>query len=267
MLYTRFPSSGPLRNFVECYWTIESDDADIVEEKIIPDGFPELIFHFKDAYEININGRWELQTNALLAGQAKKYFFLKNTGKSAVFVIKLKPTALTHLFNVAMNVYSDKVVPLNEVNIQALKVLTKKIIVCNNHSDKIAVVEKELEPLIGNLETDKTSIDKIVDFVFRTNGSASLTEMQQKLFVTERQVQRMFQKYIGLSPKLYCRIIRFNYIFKLAKEEKFSLTDLTHKAGYFDQSHFIRDFKNFTGEDPSKYCFSEHNLANFFLKK
>ena len=102
---------------------------------------------------------------------------------------------------------------------------------------------------------------------FNTHGTITIEEIQKQFFITERQVQRLFQKYIGLSPKFYCRIIRFNYIFQLLKEKPLSWLDVTHLSGYFDQSHFIRDFKAFTGEEPSNYFFDAPDMANFFLKR
>ena len=63
------------------------------------------------------------------------------------------------------------------------------------------------------------------------------------------------------------RIIRFNYIFKLIQDNNQSWSGLAYEASYFDQSHFIRNFRDFTGENPSDYDFDEKNMANFFLQK
>ncbi|MGC4021921.1 MAG: helix-turn-helix domain-containing protein [Cyclobacteriaceae bacterium] len=75
----------------------------------------------------------------------------------------------------------------------------------------------------------------------------------------------MFRTYVGLSPKFYARIIRFNKIFSLIEKNDPQWIDLMNEAGFYDQSHLIRNFKAFTGEDPSAYNFSKKTLANFFL--
>jgi transcriptional regulator GlxA family with amidase domain len=85
--------------------------------------------------------------------------------------------------------------------------------------------------------------------------------------VGERHLERLFKQYIGLSPKFFTRIIRFSTIFQLIEQQDPSWAGLAYETGYFDQSHFIRNFKAFTGEDPSRYGFDEKNMANFFLKK
>ncbi|NQY35322.1 MAG: AraC family transcriptional regulator [Alteromonadaceae bacterium] len=80
-----------------------------------------------------------------------------------------------------------------------------------------------------------------------------------------RQLERYFKQAIGLPPKLYCRIIRFAYIFKLISTNNSNWSEISTQAGFYDQSHFIKNFKEFTGEEPSKYGFKAENLANLFL--
>lgn len=267
MFYKRFQPCEKLEKFVDCFWVIESDDPAPVKQKIIPDGFPELIFHYGERYRININKSWKLQSTSLLAGQIKKHFFLQNTGVTGVFGIKFKPAALTQLFGLSMKVFTDKVVALKNVDNASLKQLGTKIKACKNYQEMIVAAEEQLQNIAERHLAENNVIETIIDLIFKSNGVLSMTEIQKEVFITERQLQRLFQNYIGLSPKFYNRIIRFNQIFPLLQQGKFSWLDITHRSGYFDQSHFIRDFKSFTGEDPSKYFFDAPNLANFFLKK
>ena len=267
MFFKRFETSTLLKKLVECYWVVESNDTTPVIQKIIPDGFPELIFHYRDPYKINIDGHWQLQSKTLLAGQLKKYFFLQNTSASGVFGIKCKPTALTHLFGISIKDFNDDVVALTDLNIPALNVLMENLASCATYENMIGVTDKYLQAIIHNHDDFGNDIDTIIDLIFESNGMVSIMDIQKQFYVTQRQLQRRFEKYIGVSPKFYTRIIRFNYVFQLMKDGKFSWLDVTHRCGYFDQSHFIRDFKSFTGEDPSKYIFDEPGMANFFLKK
>jgi AraC-like DNA-binding protein len=267
MIFKRVQPNSFLENYIDCFWVIESEDHQPVKQKIIPDGFPEIIFHYRDPYRININGSWQLQAKGLLAGQIKKHFFLENTGTSGVFGIKFKPAALSHLFGFSMHAFTDNVLPIEDLDNTFLNLLGQEIQQCHGYAEMIEVAEKRFKSLVENTLGANAAIDAIADLIFQTNGSVSIIEIQKAFFTTERQLQRLFHQYIGISPKFYCRIIRFNHVFQLMQQGKFSWLDITHRAGYFDQSHFIRDFKAFTGEDPSKYFFNDPNLANFFLKK
>jgi AraC-like DNA-binding protein len=267
MFFERIPPGKELENFIECYWIIESGEVTPVKQKIIPDGFPEIIFHYGDPYRININKKWEVQKKALVAGQIKKYFFLENTGTSGVFGIKCKPAGLTHLFGLQMDQLTDKVLPLTSVKAIALQLLGKNIDLTTGHGSMVSAAEKYLKEIVPGIKKYNTVIDNALALIFKNNGAMNVTAICKELFISERHLQRLFKQYVGLSPKLYSRIIRFNYIFQLLNEGKISWLEITYHSGYFDQSHFIRDFKAFTGVDPSKYFFGERNLANFFLKK
>jgi AraC-like DNA-binding protein len=103
--------------------------------------------------------------------------------------------------------------------------------------------------------------------VSESRGMNSVSDLANELKISERQLERIFKQYVGLSPKFYSRIIRFSTIFQLKEQGDPNWIDLTYESGFADQSHFIRNFKAFTGEDPSSYSFGDQNMANFFMKK
>lgn len=267
MLFERIAPPKKLERFIECYWVVESTNTTPEIQKIIPDGFPEIIFHYGDSYKINIKNKWELQSKSLIAGQIKKHFFLQNTGRSGVFGIKFRPAGLMHLFSTPMYELTDKALPLSEIKNFFFLKLEREIFNCKGYKEMIVVVNQFLQEQAKQQEQYNDTIDKAVDLIFKSNGTLAVNELAKNLFSTERQLQRLFRKYIGLSPKFYARIIRFNYIFQLIQKKNTSWLDVTYHSGYFDQSHFIRDFKAFTGEDPSQYFFEGENMANFFLKR
>jgi len=103
-----------------------------------------------------------------------------------------------------------------------------------------------------------------LDFIFNSNRIVTVADMASAAGVSERRLERLFKKYIGLSPKYYARIIRFNYIFQLIKSKENSWAEIVCQSGYYDQSHFTHNFKAFTGEDPSAYFFGQKNRVNLF---
>lgn len=266
MLFKRITPPPSLQPFIECYWVIEDEAVSPVCQKIIPDGFPEIIFHYGDPFRILINTEWELQENFLIAGQLTKFFYLENTGKTGVLGIKLKPTALTKLFGLSMKDYTDKVVSANQLSGTFDKI--KQIISMKQQYESII---KELDEYFAALLTKKSIkqdlVDKAVETIFERKGMISVEELAASSFVSERQFLNHFRQQVGLPPKFFARIIRLNYIFQLVKENKEKWSSLAYEAAYFDQAHFIKDFKTFTGEKPNQYSFHQKNFANFFLLK
>jgi AraC-like DNA-binding protein len=138
---------------------------------------------------------------------------------------------------------------------------------CDSFDERILATEKYFEtlPAVGCWKQNAT--DTAVGLIFEKKGMISVSELATFTGVGERQLENLFKKYIGLSPKFFSRIVRFNHIFDLVKKNKSRWSSLAYEAAYYDQSHFIRNFKTFTGESPSAYSFEEENMANFFLNK
>jgi AraC-like DNA-binding protein len=263
MNFRRIDPPAGLKNVIECYWTAEGDETRPVKQKIIPDGFPELIFHFADPYRIMLKDRWEVQSKNLLAGQITGHFFLENTGTSSILGLKFRPAALTSLFNIDMQFLTDAVIDPGTFT-DRLDDIEKGVRRAGSFEQRIEFVNdyfREFTP------TPVSSVGQAIEIIFKKKGSVSVSELCESTQTTERQLERAFKKCVGLSPKFYARIIRFNRIFQMAGAEKLTWAQLGLETGFYDQSHFIRDFKEFTGEEPSKYFFAEANLANFFLKK
>lgn len=271
MEFTRISPHPAVADFIECYWMMYSDDTLPVVEKIIPDGFTELIFNYRDVYQSQISGHWSLQSPNLLAGQLRTYFYLQNTGATGSVAIKLQPTALTQLFGLSMDQYVDQIIDLDSLAHPALKALSTQIstAVHLQHEQQVDVIKALLDNYFTSLIPTATAnpLKQPLALIFQSNGIITVAEMASAAGLSERQLERLFKKYIGLSPKYYARIVRFNYIFELIKSKQITWAEVVYQSGYYDQSHFIRNFKAFTGEDPSAYYFEEKNMANFFLNK
>ena len=267
MLYDRIEPEFSLANLIDCYWVIESDDCTPNRQQIIPDGFPEVIFHYRDPYRINISGEWELQNRKLLAGQIRNHFLLENTGSSGMIGIKFKPAGVTQLFGINMQNLTDKVVDLDSVLESEFHFISEFLLSPAPYFEKVDRLNQFFVEKKTNAKENGYFVEKALEYIFEVNGVVSVSELTSAMNVGERKLERLFNKYVGLSPKFYSRIIRFNYIFQLIQKKKLSWSEVAHLSGYYDQSHFISNFQEFTGEDPSSYFFEDENIANFFLKR
>lgn len=267
MIYKQIEPLPSLATLIDCYWIIESDDSSPRVEKIIPDGYPEIILHYGDPYRIKIGLHWEDQAHALLAGQITDHFFLESTGRSGMVGIKLKPAAVTRLFGVSMDTLTNAVVYIKDFIPEYDYNRLNEIRVMANHD---AIIDA-LNTLFSRMEVESSEqselVEKAIDLIITSKGMMPIGDIQATIDVNERKLERLFQRYVGLSAKLYARIIRFSTIFQLKRDGRDSWADLVFEAGFYDQSHFIKNFKEFTGEDPSSYLFENQTMANFFLNR
>ena len=257
-----------LSGIIKSFWQIDKGETtSVIREKIIPDGYPELIFHYGDYYKTNINGVWQVQELNLIAGQIKNHFFLENSGKSKLFGIKFQPWALNELFNIEMSELTDRVVEIPNELLGTLRSVKKISISSLTFTEKVKKIEDWFVEFLSNIDLKSLKGQKAVELIIEDQGKTDLKKIQNEVGISERSLERYFKPKIGLSPKYFSRIIRFSHIFKLVQSEKIDWMDIAFLSGFYDQSHFIKNFKEFTGEDPSKYGFYEKNLANFFLKR
>lgn len=267
MLYDRIAPSLSLSGFIDCYWVVENEDSQAIQQKIIPDGYPEIIFHYGDVYRINISGEWRIQSRKLLAGQIRNHFLLENTGISGMIGVKLKPAGIAQLFGIPMSELNDKVVPLDSILQSEFEKVSELLLSKTSYKKKATLLDTFFSELVPAISENDLLTNKCLDLIFSKNGLISISELTEEISVNERKLERLFKKSIGLSPKFYSRIIRFNYIFQLVQDQTMSWSEIAQLSGFYDQSHFISNFQEFSGEDPTKYFFEDENFANFFLKK
>ena len=268
MIYKQIAPRQQLSEFIKSVWLVDCEnDNSIQREKIIPDGFPEMIFHYKDPYKSNINGSWRDQRDPyLIAGQIRNYFYLENTGYTGMFAVKFQPWALKTLFNVEMKSLTDQAVKIPPTLLKTILPIKNIAFEESSFEKKVKKTEDWLINYVNNKTINEHSGQKAVELILENSGKITIDEILSKVGITERSLERYFSTHIGVSPKFYCRIIRFSNIFKLVSDDEPNWAEISQQTGFYDQSHFIKNFKEFTGEEPSNYGFTNQNMANLFLK-
>ena len=97
-------------------------------------------------------------------------------------------------------------------------------------------------------------ITPIVDYIIQKNGVIKIKGLEEKFKIGLRTLEKEFIQHIGLSPKEFARVTRFNALFaEIKTDPSVSWSEIIDKYGYYDQSHFIRDFQHFTGQSPTDF--------------
>lgn len=264
MIYKQKEPIQELTGVIKSFWMIDSEgDATIRQEKIIPDGYPEMIFHYGDPFRAKISNEWLIQQKDLLAGQISNFFYLENTGKVGMFALKFQPWALRKLFGIKISNYTDTVLPIDSKIFSIFEPLKTIATGTSSFDEKVKEIEAIL--LKSNEPASESLGEQVIKQIIKQNGAINLQAAQEQVGISERSLERYFKEYIGLTPKFFCRIIRFSYIFNLVNQGTINWSDVSFHSGFYDQSHFIKNFKEFTGEEPSKYGFTKETMANFFL--
>jgi AraC-like DNA-binding protein len=271
MNYQTFHPNPKLESLVSCYWTLEVPVKDPPQrQRIIPDGTIEMAFILGEDIKRYTNGdEFIIQPRSMVLGQTIEPFYIEPTGYVNTFAIRFYPFGFSNFVNIPIENLANKETPLKELfGEQIAENLEKRIALAESVKEKIQIIEGFL---IEKLNEEKT-IDKIVkttiDALMLSKGSESISNIINKDKSTRRQLERMFKKQIGISPKQLGKVIRLQTALKLLlNQESEKLTNIAYKCEYYDQAHFIKDFKEFTGVSPKEFSGNENmTLSSIFYK-
>jgi len=225
------------------------------------DGFPGIVFNLAP------NGLYLQHKNKKLSefflyGQTINPIELYVRGQYKMIVFQMFPFAVRILLGIEPKILNDDCFDLTGLLGQSQHI--KNLKEAEQTEGQIKIISGFLESIVQNspINPDE-SILLAINLIVQFKGKISVSELRNKLFLTERTLERRFVKEIGVTPKVFCKIIQFqNSLAQITNEESNHLTSIAYENGFSDQSHFIKTFKKYTGLTPSEF---QHlpALANF----
>jgi AraC-like DNA-binding protein len=262
MRFSQYSPHPLLKSCIVCYWVMEGDEH--FTHKIIPDGHPEIVFHYGEPYNRNMENRMEKQPFAIAAGQLSKPISISPSGTTGVIGVKFSAAGMWKLFGVNMHVITNEAERLEDV-LDIDPTFQFKIREASTDQERVTLLNQLFLPYVD----DKR--DAQAEWLIRQmeieQGVITIKKLCDRNKISPRKLERLFRESIGLPAKTYLRLVRFNYVHKLLQQKEVSRSDVAFLAGYFDQSHLNRDFKIFTGENPSSYFTNVPALSHFFLNR
>jgi AraC-like DNA-binding protein len=261
MDYKVYMPGGTLARYIRYYWSLErgADAGPHERERIFPDGCIELIFNYRDLFrQYHTGGSSALQPRGIIYGQIRSFIEVKATGDIGLFSIRFNPAGLQPFINFDVNSFSGRTLLLPDLWGDAGTQLQERVLACNSNEERIAIIENFLIGRLATATVDTSTVEYCVEALLASEGTGSIDQLAAELEISKRQLERKFMAAVGLSPKLLARIIRFQNTLQLIEKKEFiSFTNVAYDGGFYDQAHFIKDFKDFTGLNPRQY-FSEN---------
>jgi AraC-like DNA-binding protein len=270
MDYQEFKPHQDLESLISCYWTLEAPaDNNSQKQRIVPDGCIEMAFILGDSIKrYTTEDEFILQPRAMVLGQITEPFYIAPTGYVNTFAIRFYPYGFANFVTIPIKNLANKETPIESLFDERIaKELEQKIIQASNAKERIEIIENFLLERLKDRSTVDNIVKTTVEALLSTNGNAPIKTILKQDLTKRRQLERKFAKQIGVSPKQLGKIIRLQTALKMLLKDKESLTIIAYESEYYDQAHFIKDFKEFTGINPKEFLGNENmTISALFYK-
>jgi AraC-like DNA-binding protein len=255
MAYKEFIPGEALRQYVKCYYIYESDTSDVFEDRAFATGCIEVMFNLG-------NGTWQTARNnefvttpaVELWGQVIRPLAFRSLGKNIMLGIRFYPHTASLFLNDDVALFNDHVSDFTDVSGKSVRMLHARLLETGLPDQQLELVEEFLLKRLSLFEKRfkwLPVMDSVMAELKQDDFFDNIENVASRYGISSRYLQKLFLQYTGLTPKLYHKINRFQKSLVLVSKKNMPLTSIAYDCGYFDQSHFIRDFKSFTGFLPS----------------
>ena len=265
MKYFESPPSVKFATVVKCYWSIESDDIVHEPQPVLPDGCPEIVFNLADRFNrLNFAGGVELQPRALVAGQMRMGINIQPTGKVHLFGVRFLPAGAFGFLGSPMSEFTDRIVNASEVFGSGIDSVLQRLADADTFHRRIRLFEELLESYGDRVMKSSSEFAYALDLI--SDDGKPIASVADHLGWSERRLERAFKERVGVSPKTFSRIIRFQRLLRLLESDAgLDLAAAAIDCGYYDQPHMNRDFASFAHTSPRAFLDASHRISELFV--
>lgn len=257
-----------LKPYVKCYFIFESEDGAEVSDIVFPNGEMEIMFNLGEGiWKSAIDNTYYTTPPIELWGQLTKPLPIKTKGKNMMLGIRFFSYSAAYFLNAQVSEFNNQIADLRDLLGASVRILHERLMEIQSLTKRIELIESFLlhRLCMSQSKTQKiTMVGSIVNEMRQNLLTDNMETIAARHNITSRYLQKLFLQYTGVTPKLYTKINRFQQSLARMQKADASLTTIAYDCGYFDQSHFIREFKSFTGLTPSTYASKKFPVSQAF---
>ncbi|MDP4276906.1 MAG: helix-turn-helix domain-containing protein [Bacteroidota bacterium] len=260
--------SGFLSNYIQRYCFMESDKHEkTIVERVIPVEHIQLMFHYRNPFtEYHPDESIVKQSRSILSGLTDSFSDVSTNGETGVVFVSFYPAGACHFFRFPLSEIENRSIDLSDIFGQQVRQVEERLYLSRSIKEKVSVIEHFLAGLYSPVPLyDSLLIGKGVDLIKHNNGQNNAALLCDQLSVTPKTLERKFSRYLGKTTKQVIKLFRFyGVLHDFTNDKCTSMTERAYRNGYSDQSHFIRDFKSFSGYTPGEFTskYPEFNIDN-----
>lgn len=250
MKFDKYFPTERLKSLIKYYMV--SEIALESEYKVLPSSGLVIGFQYKGQLASIYNNSVHNLTSTGITGISDSYKIFKNSADIGSVLVYFTEIGFTHFASCPANELFNLSLSLDHV-FEKSKVteVEEKLYFASTDKLRIQIVEQFLVSQLQDVETDKLIVEAI-KLIYRSKGTIRIKELHERLFISQSPLEKRFRKVVGTTAKKFASIVRFNTVLDGLNATK-SLTEICYENNFFDQAHFIKAFKKFTGDTPENF--------------
>lgn len=258
MLFRHFTPRPPLSDFVEILWSYEGCPRPHAKERLLPTGTMEMVFNLREDRTRVYGGvdgeKVHTFRGSVLCGVHSRFFVIDTDQQISTIGVHFKPGGAFPFFGLPAGELHNVHVSLESLWGAAADEVRTRLLEARTVEARFRILEETLlAKAAGGFDRHPA-----VAFALKEFGGApqvrTVADVTQRTGFSPRRFIQVFDQEVGLTPKLFCRVRRFQKVLRLIRKgQRIDWADLAASCGYFDQAHFIHDFQGFSGLNPSAY--------------
>lgn len=258
MLFRTYAPRAPLSELVEDFWLYEGSEGRHLHERILPRGTFEIVFNLRED-ELRIYGPSDQDecrrfAGVVISGPYAGSFMSDTAEEAAILGVHFKPGGAFAVLGLPAGELTNTHVDLRTIWGPAATTLREQLCASSQPIDRFRLLEQTLLERLFDRPDRHGAIRVGLDVLMRTHGRAKVRDIASAVDLSQRRFIEVFTAEVGLTPKLFGRVQRFQHAVALSRQvTKVDWAQLAVECGYFDQSHLIHEFLEFSGLSPVDY--------------
>lgn len=264
--FTFIKPSAPVGAHIRYHWLLRSEES--VSQRTFPIGCMQLIFHKGSPLYVSASGGF--QSRATVSGQTDYPSYLESSGNLRMIVTVFEPYAAGLILRLPCELLRNREVAAEELGDRSLNELSRRVLETEDEGDCVALIESWVFGRVHGSPGDLNA-GRVRGAVRAMNRDpyVSLPQLAEAANLSRKQFNRVFSDALGMKPKEFYRVVRFQRALKLmqgARETEDRFSDIAYACGFSDQSHMIREFRAFSGLTPLQLAQEGPSYSDYFSK-
>ena len=268
MLYRTYIPGPPLSDFVEMFWFHQGQDSPHAKERVLPNGSMALIINLGEdrfrVYDSRNHDLIESLPGSIVAGARSEYAVIDSPNRASLIGVHFKPGGAFPFFKLPAGELHNESVSLEMLWGAWARELRERLLEQDTPESMFGILERALMSQAIRAARPRWR-HPAVAFALEEfhSDKPTIADVTDRIGLSPRRFIQLFNEEVGLTPKLFCRIRRFQEVLTLiAHPHEVDWTHMALTCGYFDQAHFIHDFRAFSGISPTTYLANRSQYQN-----